>query len=195
MNDILSIIRAVYSSQSNGRCSHLSNIKECRSCLKHISLLFAYLFLNVINSQKWTQKDGELFMELWVISAAYIVYSFLVPISYIFLALCILVGLPLFFVQKTRIISNKLFFIASIVWSLTVWFMGLGITMDSWGMIGFIIGVLIAGIGVIPLGIVGAFVKLGQPHAATIMIIFCAFIIGARILAFYERKRSKYLSS
>src|SRR5215831_11260973 len=59
---------------------------------------------------------------------------------------------PLSLIPPTRFIAAIGFVIASYVFGALVWCCGLGVTYEAWGMGGVIIGLMIAGIGIVPVG-------------------------------------------
>src|ERR1700737_4002186 len=93
----------------------------------------------------------------WIVETAITVYTF----SWIALAIAVLVFLPLAAWRKTRGAAGLGLFVVSYIFGATTWFLGAAVTFGSFGWIGLIIGVFIFGIGVVPLGIIGAFFKLG----------------------------------
>ncbi len=99
-------------------------------------------------------------MREWVIDTAIKIYTFLLPISWIALAIVLFVLLPLAAWRKTRGMAGTGLFITSYIFGATTWFLGAAVTFGSFGWLGLIIGLLVLGVGVVPLGIIGAFFKL-----------------------------------
>lgn len=100
-------------------------------------------------------------MREWVIETSIKFYTFLIPFSWIALIIVLLIFLPLAFWRKTRKFSGIGFIIASFLIGATTWFLGAAVSFAAFSWFGLIVGLLFFGIGVVPLGIIGAFVKLG----------------------------------
>lgn len=100
-------------------------------------------------------------MRDWIVQAAMSVYTFLLPLSLIGLAIAALVLFPLAVWRKTRLTAGACLFVISYIFGATAWFLGAAVTFASFGWFGLILGLVFVGIGVVPLGIIGAFFKLG----------------------------------
>jgi hypothetical protein len=120
-------------------------------------------------------------MREWVIEGTIKIYAFLLPIGWTALALSVFVLLPLAVPRKTRGFAGVGLFVSSYVFGATTWFLGAAVTFSSFGWIGLIIGLLIFGVGVVPLGIVGAFFKLGINELAVSLCVMLALTFVARL--------------
>jgi hypothetical protein len=100
-------------------------------------------------------------MREWIIEKAFFIYTFLLPFSWIGLAVAVFILLPLAAWSKTRAAGGTGLVLVSYIFGATTWFLGAAVTFGSFGWIGLIIGFFIFGIGVVPLGIIGAFFTLG----------------------------------
>jgi len=109
-------------------------------------------------------------------------YQFLLPISWITLVIALLVLAPLAIIKKTLTYAGAGLFIASLIFGATTWFLGATITFVTYGWIGFIIGLVFLGVGVVPIGIFGAFVRLDAPEISLTLIIMAAVTIGSRAI-------------
>jgi hypothetical protein len=70
--------------------------------------------------------------------------------------LCILVFLPLSFFPATRPVSGIGFFVSSFIFGASIWFAGLLTSYTYFGSFWTMIGLFFAGVGVVPLGMIGA---------------------------------------
>jgi hypothetical protein len=100
-------------------------------------------------------------MRDWIVQTTSNLYVFLLPFSWGALAIAAVVLLPLAAWRKTRGSAGAALYIISFIIGATTWCLGAAITFSSYGWFGLIIGLFIMGIGVVPLGIIGAFFKLG----------------------------------
>jgi hypothetical protein len=83
------------------------------------------------------------------------ILPFLITVGDIALAMCIIL-LPLSLFYHTRAVALWGFFITSYVFGLGVWMYGFVVTYQLWGGAGIITGLVLAGVGVVPLGIAAA---------------------------------------
>ena len=115
------------------------------------------------------------------------VYMFLLPFSWLALAISIFVLVPLAFFRKTRPAAGLGLFIASWLFGLTTWTLGVTITFLAYGWVGLIIGLLLFGVGVVPMGIFAAFfniksVSLGFSMIVMLIVIYVARGAGAALI-------------
>ena len=75
------------------------------------------------------------------------------------LALVVFVFLPLAIPRATRGFSSIALVIASYVFGAALWMGGFLLTLSIWGVVGVIVGLFIAGIGVVPIAMVATLVK------------------------------------
>lgn len=59
-------------------------------------------------------------------------------------------------IPKARGIVGLIIYISSYVYGLSAWIYGLAVTLTLWGWLAVIIGVLLGGLGVVPIGILAA---------------------------------------
>lgn len=67
-----------------------------------------------------------------------------------------LVMLPLSVVRKLRPFTSAAILLISFVFGITLWIEGLLVTLSTWGTFAVIVGVLMGGIGVVPIGMLAA---------------------------------------
>ena len=124
-------------------------------------------------------------MREWVIETAIEIYTFLLPISWIALAIVLFVLLPLAAWRKTRGAAGVGLFITSYVFGATTWFLGAAVTFGSYGWLGLVIGLIFLGIGVVPLGIIGAFFKLDIVGLGVSLCVMLVITLAARFAGAY----------
>ncbi len=145
------------------------------------SLLGIGIFLGLILLVLLFIKGG-----LWLNA---ILYPYLVPIFQITFTVCILILLPIAIFKKTRQFSSIAFFIASYVFGIITWIWSFLLAYVSWGFIGLLIGLLIGGVGVIPIAMLatifnGKWAALGQ------LVLLIVFTFGFRFLAIYFAEKA-----
>jgi len=113
----------------------------------------------------------------WALSA----YQFILPVAQILLVVALFVLVPLALFRGTRGGAGIGLFVASYVFGVTLWLLGAGLTFGYFGWFGLIIGLVFAGIGVVPLGIWAAFFDTGYPSLGWSMLAMLAITFGARL--------------
>jgi len=101
----------------------------------------------------WTLV-GIFFVGLVKVSEAALFYVYWV--AQIALLLSVLIFLPLALFRATRAIATYGLYVSSFVFGAGTWIVGLLVTWTYWGLPGVILGVCIAGFGIVPVGIVAA---------------------------------------
>ncbi len=128
-------------------------------------------------------------MREWIVEGTIRIYAFLLPIAGIALVISLLVLLPMTAWRKTRVIAGFGLLISSYVLGVTTWFLGAAVTFGSFGWLGLIIGLLFLGLGVVPLGIIGAFFKLNTIGLSLTLCVLLAITLVARFagMSFLDR--------
>lgn len=124
-------------------------------------------------------------MREWIIETAIGVYTTLLPISWIALAIVLFVLLPLAAWRKTRAAAGFCLVFTSYIFGATTWFLGAAVTFGSFGWLGLIIGLFIFGVGVVPLGIIGAFFKLDINGLGLSLCVMLVITLAARFAGAY----------
>lgn len=119
-------------------------------------------------------------MREWIVETAISIYTFLLPFASLALAIAVLVLLPLAAWRKTRGAAGVGLFAVSYILGATTWFLGAAVTFGAFGWIGLIVGLFIFGIGVVPLGILGAFFKLGINDLGASLCVMLVITFSAR---------------
>ena len=118
-------------------------------------------------------------------------YTFMLPFYVIAVAIALLIVLPLTFWKKSRGVAGVSLIVLSYVFGLTTWLLGSAVTFGSFGWFGLIFGLLILGIGVVPLGIIGAFFKLDSGPLAITLIVMVLVSLSARFAGVYAVSKSE----
>jgi len=119
-------------------------------------------------------------MREWVVEKAADIYTFLLPFTWIALAVAVLILLPLAAWPKTRAAGGSGLVFVSYIFGATTWFLGAAVTFGSFGWIGLIIGIFVCGLGVVPLGIFGAFFGLGMSELGISLCVMLVITLAAR---------------
>ncbi len=67
-----------------------------------------------------------------------------------------LILLPLSILKKARPFTAVIILVVSFIFGITLWMEGLFVTLSTWGTLAVVIGLLIGGIGVVPVGMLAA---------------------------------------
>ncbi len=110
------------------------------------------------------------------------IYSVLLPLAWMALGLCIAILLPLSIFRKLRRYTGKAIYQASYLFGLTTWFLGATITLATWGWLALGIGLFLFGLGVVPIGILAAFITLKNSSMGFSLIVMSLVTYGCRIL-------------
>jgi len=86
--------------------------------------------------------------------------------------------------KSTRGVAAIGFYIASYVFGLQTWLLGFVVTLSFWGWFGVIIGLFLAGIGVVPLGIIASLIHR-EWFLVGNLVLSLALTYGVRILGLW----------
>jgi hypothetical protein len=155
-------------------------------------------------------KDyGPLLMIISIVLAAFAFLAFLIKgalwistvlmpilniIFFCVLAFSIVVFLPLALFYKTRGISGIGIFLASYIFGLNLWLFSFLMVYKFWGVVGLVIGLLGAGIGIIPVGFLAILFGHLEYMTDMIFLIICTFgarLLGAWLIGKYEEKQEE----
>jgi hypothetical protein len=130
-------------------------------------------------------------MREWVIEIATKAYSFALPLYSIALAVAIFALIPLAIWRRTRGAAGVGLMVTSYIFGLTTWLLGTAVTFGSFGWLGIIIGLLVFGVGVVPLAIIGAIFKLENGGMAMALFGMAAVTLAARFGGAYASSKAK----
>jgi hypothetical protein len=102
----------------------------------------------------------------------------------IFLGLTFLVLIPLMVIKTTRPYSALSLLVLTYLFGGIVWFYSVYYCLNVIGVVWTIIGFLCAGIGVVPIAVIGAMIK-GHWSVVTSMVVVLVATFGCRALAAY----------
>ena len=105
----------------------------------------------------------------------------------------IFIILPLGLFRKTKRVSGTGLVLSSYVYGVTIWFWALLITYFTWGALAVFIGLVIAGIGVVPIALLATIIK-GQWANSGQIILFIVLTFGSRALGLYFVERADELA-
>ena len=108
-------------------------------------------------------------------------YRVLLPISWIVLVVIVIVLLPMCLFKRSRPFAGFGFIAASYLFGITTWLLGAVITFGSFGWVGLLIGLLLFGIGVVPLALIAAIFLLKTWTVAAWIVVMAAVTWGARL--------------
>ncbi len=114
-------------------------------------------------------------------------------------ALVSLAFVPLAFIPASRGLASGLFGFASLIFGISLWLYALASTYIEWGLLGVILGVLLAGIGVVFTGILAALFSASWGVLGNIALLlgltiatrFAASILRASTARDFLRKRTQ----
>jgi hypothetical protein len=95
---------------------------------------------------------------------------------------------PLALIPPSRFIAANGFVIASTVFAAMMWVCGLGVTYEAWGVGGVIIGLVFAGVGIVPVAMLAALLQ-GAWQALIAFLILIVLTFGFRALGFWLAKK------
>jgi hypothetical protein len=103
-------------------------------------------------------------------------------LSVLGLVVLILLLLPLSLPKKTRPFASQAMYIVSYVWGVALWMAATAILLNVWGVVGFVIGVLLLGFGSVPVAciacvITGDWLNLGA------LVLGVLLVFGLRAIA------------
>jgi hypothetical protein len=121
-------------------------------------------------------------MIRWAASA----YVFMLPAAQIGVVIALLILLPMALLRRTRGYAATGILVVSYVVGLTAWLLGLTTTLAAFGWLGLFVGLLMAGVGVVPLGMIAAYFKMDNT-------VLALSLLGMAILVFALRLASAHL--
>ena len=152
--------------------------------LKEItSILFAWtIFLAFIAIVIFFIKGGLAILPT--------VINILNIVGAIALVLCVTILPILAIIKKTRGIAAVGYVISSYIFGLSTWILGFLVTLSIWGWLGVIIGLFIAGVGVVPLGIIASILH-GQWAWVINLVLSVIFVFGTRFLGYWLAEKTE----
>lgn len=112
------------------------------------------------------------------------VYPWLVLIATLAFFVTILIFLPLALFRRTRGFAGTSTYFASYVFGLTLWVLGLLVSYTLWGVFGVLAGLLLGGIGVVPIAMLACLFNGLWPTLGELALL-AAITFGSRFLGYY----------
>ena len=130
-------------------------------------------------------------MREWVMETAIKAYTFTLPFYELAMTVALFVFLPLALWHKTRNAGGVGLLVTSYVFGFTTWLLGAAVTFGSFGWFGLIVGLLVFGVGVVPLAIIGAIFKLDNWGLASVLFVMVIVTLAARFGGAYAASKSE----
>lgn len=108
------------------------------------------------------------------------IYPWLAKIAGVTLAIVVFVFVPMIAFRRTRPIAGVCMIAASFVFGITLWFYGLLLSYNIWGVFAVFIGLVLLGVGVVPVAILATLVKGMWPTLGQLLLL-TAITFGARL--------------
>jgi len=118
------------------------NVKDAVTGLGGLLLMLALAAVGIVIATLFIYGAG------WVSAKLLPWFSILTWVAF---AIVVFILLPLAIPRATRGFSSVAMFIASYVFGATLWMMGLLLTLSIWGVTAVIIGIVLGGVGVVPI--------------------------------------------
>ena len=118
-------------------------------------------------------------MREWIADTAMHAFGFMLPVALIALGIAILL-LPLAAFKATRAFAGLSLTILSYLFGATAWLYGAACSFAAFGWVGLIIGLALAGIGVVPLAMIAGIFKADVPIIVTWILLA---LVAATLLA------------
>lgn len=131
----------------------------------------------------------------WIIKNAFKVNYFLAVISFFILLTYIFIFTPLAFFRKTRSASAFAFYLGSFVFGINLWLGSFVITIILAGLGWLIFGLLIAGIGIIPIAFIALLLNREWVNLLEFAVLI-AMTFGFRTLGLWlgYKRTNKYMT-
>jgi hypothetical protein len=93
-------------------------------------------------------------------------------------AICIFILAPLAIFRRTRGVAGLGLWLASFIFGGVLWIYGAVATFAYWGWIGLVIGLLVVGIGVVPMGFVALAVQGQWEWVAALGVLLVSLVVS-----------------
>lgn len=118
-------------------------------------------------------------------------FTVLAPISGLLLSICVFVVLPLALVRPIRQSCGVALYFLSMPMGLAIWLLSAGVTFSSFGWIGLVVGLLLLGVGVIPMAIWAAFFRLDSAGLGVWFLVASVLVIALQAAGRRLSRRSE----
>jgi hypothetical protein len=93
-------------------------------------------------------------------------------------AICILILAPLAIFRKSRGVAGLGLWIASFIFGAVLWIYGAIATFTYWGWVGLLIGLLVFGVGVVPMGFVALALQSQWEWIANLGVLLLSLVVS-----------------
>lgn len=151
-------------------------LKEAGNLLLGILILVAILAIPAlfIVGAEWLSER----LLPWFVLASFLAFAFL-----------LLVLLPLAAFRRSRTFASVAILIVSYVFGATVWMEGLLLTMALWGTFAVVVGLFLAGVGVVPIAMLATLFK-GMWARLAELVVLTVLTFGTRFLALWVGEKT-----
>jgi hypothetical protein len=118
------------------------------------------------------------------------VIQWLINLTWIVFGINLFILLPLSLFRKTGMIGGIGIFISSYVFGLTLWFLGLLLTYFTWGFLGIFIGLILGGVGVIPIAMLAMFLN-AEFSVLFVLILLSILTFGFKFFGIYRIQKTE----
>jgi hypothetical protein len=118
-------------------------------------------------------------MREWIAETAMSAFGVMLPVALIALGIAVLL-LPFAAFRSTRGFAGLALTILSYVFGITAWLYGAACSFAAFGWVGLIIGLMLAGVGVVPLAMIAGLFKADVPIMVTWILLA---LVAATLLA------------
>jgi len=153
------------------------NVKDVVAGLGGLLLILALAAVGIVIATLFIYGAG------WVSGKLLPWFSILTWVAFL---IVVFIFLPLAIPRATRGFSSIAMFIASYLFGATLWMMGLLLTLAIWGVTAVIIGIVLGGVGVVPIAMLATLIKgFWMPLIELVLLTILTFgcRIGAMSLA------------
>jgi TPR repeat protein len=116
------------------------------------------------------------------------VFDYLNIAAIVAFAVCIFILLPCALFRVTQIFSAYGFFISSVIFGVATWILGFLVTFQHWGVTGLFVGLFLAGVGIVPIGILALVFNADWPQVSDLAL-GLVLTFGARTIALWLTQR------
>ena len=100
----------------------------------------------------------------------------------------VIIALPLALIRKTRPVGAVALVLSSYVYGLTLWMWSLLLVATLWGIIAVVIGLILAGVGVVPIAMLATAIN-GEWAVTGELAFLLLLVFGSRFLGMYLGER------
>ena len=118
------------------------------------------------------------------------IFPWVVWVFWITLAIALLVLGPLAVFSRTRMFAAYGLAVCSVVFGISAWIFSMVVAYNLWGLVALVIGLVFAGVGVVPVAFLAALFK-GEWVILLMVVVLVALTFGSRLLALYLEQKAQ----